>query len=340
MIFLGDLACPPEKVSAFNESIGGLSVLSGQTVIVNLEAVIPSDLKIKSTTLYNDNSVLDGLQAKAKRVIVSLANNHMYDYPGAIISTKNYLESKGIGVVGLQDSNGDIIPYEFEEDGFKYALFGHCWNLYTRTNPNRENKVRIVDCHYKDFVEVVREYIQYHPERRVYCFMHWNYDLEKYPFPMHVRFSRDLIDSGVEGVIGSHAHVPHGVELYKGKPIAYCLGNFYLPSGIYFDGSLSYPQESRSTLGLRINADSIDVLNFETDMATPVSFSNITQLTEETSFNIPDIDEYVRFFRKNRTKKFMVPVFNRYSGTSYNLKNMWAIQRVKLIKLILKLLHK
>lgn len=39
-------------------------------------------------------------------------------------------------------------------------------------------------------------------------------------------FSRNCIDSGADGVIGHGPHELRGIELYKGKPIFYSLGNF------------------------------------------------------------------------------------------------------------------
>ena len=39
-------------------------------------------------------------------------------------------------------------------------------------------------------------------------------------------FSRNCIDSGAVGVIGHGPHELRGIELYKGKPIFYSLGNF------------------------------------------------------------------------------------------------------------------
>ena len=38
-----------------------------------------------------------------------------------------------------------------------------------------------------------------------------------------------MIDAGADGIIGGHAHVLQGFEYYKGKPIAYSLGNFLFP---------------------------------------------------------------------------------------------------------------
>lgn len=334
MIFLGDLACPPEKVEDFNRAIESLDIFSEQTVVLNFEAVIPFGQNIKPETLYNHASVLNELQKKARKVIVSLANNHMYDYPEAIMPTKEYLEKRGVGVFGLFDPDGNISPYEFEDGNDSIAIFGHCWNLYSATNPNRINKVRIVDCDYMDFLNRVKTYIKSHLHTKVYCFMHWNYDLEQYPFPMHVKLSHDLIDAGVYGVIGSHSHVTHCVERYKNKPIAYCLGNFYLPSGIYFDGKLSYPEMSKHTIGIKIDKLQSKVLCFQTDNDKPVRFEKSIPIEEYSPIPAADFESYKVVFRKNRKKRLLVPVFDSYYGVMYLIKNMLAIQRIKLITMV------
>jgi poly-gamma-glutamate capsule biosynthesis protein CapA/YwtB (metallophosphatase superfamily) len=41
-----------------------------------------------------------------------------------------------------------------------------------------------------------------------------------------VQFSHTLIDAGADLVLGHGPHVPRAIELYKGKLIAYSLGNF------------------------------------------------------------------------------------------------------------------
>jgi poly-gamma-glutamate synthesis protein (capsule biosynthesis protein) len=35
-----------------------------------------------------------------------------------------------------------------------------------------------------------------------------------------------LVDAGADAVVGHHSHVLHGIEIYKGRPICYSLGNF------------------------------------------------------------------------------------------------------------------
>jgi poly-gamma-glutamate synthesis protein (capsule biosynthesis protein) len=58
---------------------------------------------------------------------------------------------------------------------------------------------------------------------------------------------RALIDAGADAVIGNHAHELHPIEFYRGKPIAYCLGNFWI------DGIGSYPWMGKESLVLRLS---------------------------------------------------------------------------------------
>ncbi|WP_088104176.1 CapA family protein [Halalkalibacter urbisdiaboli] len=57
-------------------------------------------------------------------------------------------------------------------------------------------------------------------------YMHWGKELADTPETADREMARQLIDLGVDMVIGSHPHVLQGLEYYKGKLIAYSLGNF------------------------------------------------------------------------------------------------------------------
>ncbi len=337
MIFLGDLACPTERVDDFNEVVDRVSVLSNEVIVLNLEAVILENGSNKESKLYNHPRALDSIIKNNKKVIVSLANNHMYDYPGEILKTKTYLENLGVGVFGLHEPDGLIKPFEYEDESGKYAMFGHCWDLYTHTNPNQENDVRVVDVDYGKFIEIVSNYIRSHTQRKVICFMHWNYDLEEYPFPMYRKFAHDLIDCGCEAIIGSHSHVIQPVEIYKNKPIAYCLGNFYLPSGIFFDDNLKYPTKSRNSLGIKIGEKPL-VLKFESDTTSALKFLGSSPFEQYDNINGMTGKDYITMFKQNRVKKLFVPVFIDYHGCNYKYKRFIAIWRVNLIKILRKLM--
>lgn len=345
MIFIGDIACPHNKVKEFIGAVSKIAVFHDEVVVLNLEAnILDEDAPQRPLTLHNSPNVLDGFR-HCKKIIVSLANNHMYDYPNEIQPTKEYLESIGVGVFGLVESNGLVLPYEYQENGVKKALFGHCWRLYTHSNRNIENNVRISDAYYDEFAEMVIAYTKANPNTKVYCFMHWNYDLEQLVLPMHIKFARYLIDNGVESVIGCHSHRPQGAELYKGKAIAYGLGNFYLPSGLFFGGKLTYPECSRETYGLSLCEDGVRLLWFDTDKNdNVVEFRGISEIDSEriqkiSAFVSMSEKGYQDYFRQHRSKRLLVPVFDDFQGKSYRCKEWFALTRVKLIRFIKKILN-
>ncbi len=47
------------------------------------------------------------------------------------------------------------------------------------------------------------------------------------PAPFFVSLAHAAIDAGADAVVGHGPHNPRGIEIYKGKPIFYSLGNFY-----------------------------------------------------------------------------------------------------------------
>jgi len=72
-------------------------------------------------------------------------------------------------------------------------------------------------------------------------------DVERIPFKSEmfygenrgdvVKFSHAVIDAGADLVVGHGPHVPRALELYKGKLIAYSLGNFLTYQGIRITGN-------------------------------------------------------------------------------------------------------
>jgi poly-gamma-glutamate capsule biosynthesis protein CapA/YwtB (metallophosphatase superfamily) len=55
-----------------------------------------------------------------------------------------------------------------------------------------------------------------------------------------VMFSRTMIDNGADLILGHGPHVPRALELYKGKLIAYSLGNFMGYQTLSTDAELAY----------------------------------------------------------------------------------------------------
>lgn len=341
MLILGDLACPNEKYSEkLKNDIMQCRIFDNQVLLCNLEGVICDTEPCEDEKLFNHSSILEAF--KKNRTIFSLANNHTYDYPEKINTTQQILGEKGVYFNGIIE-NDRIVPTEFYENEKKYAVFTHCWKIYTRTNPNSINEKKVIDCSYFRFVKTVSEYIEKHKETSVICYFHWNYDLENLPFILHRKIARDLIDAGAYAIVGNHSHVPQGGEIYKGRVIVYGLGNFFIPSNYFFDGNLQYPDESKKMMVLELNDDIekavchwfwTDKNNRCLEYICSENFKDGKYITQYSPYRRMSDKEYERYFKKNRKKRLLVPVFKRYNGIGEIIKEYFAIFRIKIIKII------
>ncbi len=75
-------------------------------------------------------------------------------------------------------------------------------------------------------------------------FPHWGVEYTSGPSSLQQRLGRQMIDAGADLVIGNRPHWAQAIEVYKGKPIWYSLGNFT------FDQSWSEPTLEGITLEL------------------------------------------------------------------------------------------
>ncbi|WCL48315.1 CapA family protein [Leptospira sp. GIMC2001] len=60
--------------------------------------------------------------------------------------------------------------------------------------------------------------------------LHWGWEYNPEPTIGQRRSAQKMIDAGFGAVVGHHPHIPQGIEIYKGKPIIYSLGNFIFGS--------------------------------------------------------------------------------------------------------------
>jgi poly-gamma-glutamate capsule biosynthesis protein CapA/YwtB (metallophosphatase superfamily) len=155
--------------------------------------------------------------------VLSLANNHSGDFGSAGKSnTMKLLKEKGISFAGLTDC-----PYTvFEQDGVKYGFCAFAPNNGTISINDTKNAVRIVQ-HLDSITDVV--IVSFHGGAEGAANVHITRKTEMYlgenrgnPY----QFSRDVIDAGADVVFGHGPHVTRAIDLYKGRFIAYSMGNF------------------------------------------------------------------------------------------------------------------
>ncbi len=164
--------------------------------------------------------------------IVTLANNHVYDYGSvAFYDTLETLQSAGIDFVGAGANLEEAMtPVYYEINGVTIAFVNATRaEKYVLTPAATDSSGGVLRCYdttlFEQVISTAAENADY-----VVCCVHWgteySYDLED----VQIETARLYIDAGADVIIGTHSHCLQGIGYYNGKPIFYSLGNFWFNS--------------------------------------------------------------------------------------------------------------
>ena len=197
--------------------------------VVNLECS-PSNLGTpwnKPWTFRCDPDALPSMAA-AGVDIANLANNHGMDFGfDAMLDGKQNLRDVGIAPVGTgADIQEAYEPVVMEIDGWTVAVIGS-----GGVNPETGSWLALEDrpgMTHGDNTESIAEAVQAAKESAdiVLVTAHWGEQNTYRPRAFERGQAEAWIDAGADGVFGHHQHVLQPLEFYKGKPIAWGLGNF------------------------------------------------------------------------------------------------------------------
>jgi poly-gamma-glutamate capsule biosynthesis protein CapA/YwtB (metallophosphatase superfamily) len=204
--------------------LGGL--LSGDVIIGNLECPLAHhqpEIPQKADggpNLRGDPEMADWLR-QAGFSVLSLANNHAMDCgPAGLAETIQTLRRLGIQPVGAgQTLQQAIKPVIVEAKGLRVALLA--FGNGESASPHQPGVATIN-------TRLMRKALRTLPsglDARI-VIMHTGLEFLPYPESWTRQFARDAIDAGADAVIGGHSHCLRGVELHRGKPIFYGLGDF------------------------------------------------------------------------------------------------------------------
>jgi poly-gamma-glutamate synthesis protein (capsule biosynthesis protein) len=346
MIFLGDVASPTREHSTNFKSILTQNdhLFSNQTIVFNLEGMIADEVSLQTNSpiLFNHSSVLEAFPNQSN-LVAALANNHTLDLPDFYEATIEQLKAKNIPYFGAgKNAEESKRIVEISEDGKKFFLINACWDflLYHQENPSRGVYINTIQEF--EILNQVKQIKEEHPEAAVVVYFHWSFDLETLPFPMYRQFAMDLIDHGVNVVVGAHSHCVQGGESYKEGHIVYGLGNFYLPSHTFANGTLKFPEMSRKQMVLQWDWKTNQAIchwfnySFENQKHTieylvSELLSDSIELKKYSPYQGMDHKTYVSFFRKNRRKKIAIPLFKSYKNNFQNKVNMFVLKNRALI---------
>lgn len=174
--------------------------------------------------------------------VLSLANNHAMDQGlEGMLDTIKHLKEAGIGFMGTGNNDTEAYqPYIMEARGIKVAFVGLSNVIPSVDLKADRNTPGIAETYDANRAAAAITAAKEEADL-VVVMVHWGEDLEEVPEDDQKAKARVYIDAGADLVIGAHPHVLQGFENYKGKWIAYSLGNFIFSA---------YPKERGAETGV------------------------------------------------------------------------------------------
>jgi poly-gamma-glutamate capsule biosynthesis protein CapA/YwtB (metallophosphatase superfamily) len=262
LVFVGDLLLddgPGKMIASGKDPLAYFDrqLRDADFTIGNLEcpiATVGQPLEHKVYSFRADPQVVPLLQKRFDALAVS--NNHSGDFgKAAFLETLSHLDQAGILYFGGGKNLASAHqPLWIERQGLRIAVLG-----YNEFKPRAfEAGVDRPGIAWSEDSQVVSDIraARANGADLVIPFMHWGWELEPQASERQRQLARLMIDAGADVVVGGHAHVTQGVEIYRGKLIVYSLGNFL------FDGFES-PQAKRGWL-LRLTLDRRGLVDWQT----------------------------------------------------------------------------
>jgi poly-gamma-glutamate capsule biosynthesis protein CapA/YwtB (metallophosphatase superfamily) len=229
---VGDIVFPPGE---FKKDVFGnvKSHLEADFLVGNLEGPITDQsVAAKKTNGVNTFAFKFSPRAAPPALkqagfdVLHIGNNHLFDYgPNGLEDTQRALKNATIAYVGLKNRTITL-----EKDGLAVAFVGFAYSPRLNDLHDTEGSARQVrEAKSRAPIVVVSVHAgaegtgaqEVHDEEEIFLGERRG---------NLVRFAHAMVDAGASCVIGSGPHVLRAMEIYKGVPIAYSLGNF-LPVG-------------------------------------------------------------------------------------------------------------
>ncbi|MFA6003650.1 MAG: CapA family protein [Elusimicrobiota bacterium] len=201
--------------------------------------------------------------------ILTIANNHVLDYgPDGIFDTLAELRRSSIPFIGGGKDLEEAQKLEIlEVHGLRVGFLG-----FTSTFPEeawaRRDRPGVA---YSELSRVKAAIEAARPRCDMLAVVfHGGTELAPEPNDIQKEFAHLAIDSGADIIIGHHPHVVQPLEIYKGKPIIYSLGNFLFVS----PNPATRPTIAARTQVSAKGVEGIEFLPFDTNWGRPVPASD------------------------------------------------------------------
>jgi poly-gamma-glutamate capsule biosynthesis protein CapA/YwtB (metallophosphatase superfamily) len=226
-------------------------LMSADIAVANFENPAPNAFRYhtQGTVFSADPGLIAGLR-DAGIDVVSIANNHIRD-AGAlgILDTIRNLEKYGLKHAGAGANLAAARrPAIVTTHGVKVAILG-----YDAIAPSYAAGSSRVGSAQLSLAAVKADVAKARASGAdvVIIYPHWGTEYTSRPSAAQQALARGIIDAGADMIIGNHAHWAAAMEIYRGRPIWYALGNFV------FDQDWSEPTMEGITLELTFRGSTL-----------------------------------------------------------------------------------
>ena len=261
---------------------------------------------------------------------LTLANNHIMDQ-GKDGFNKTIDALRGFTLIGAGTWDEAYRMVVIEHDGLRVGLLNFCecqFGVLTDEWVQRHDEIGCAWVNHPRVDQLILE-----SKRQVDCLVaivHAGVEMIDVPLPEWRDRYREMINLGSSAVIAHHPHVGQGYEIYKGKPIAYSLGNFCFIGGVnpptekWTIGALALLNiceegVSISMVGCQQQKSSLSLLD---DVRWKLSMSELCILLEEGNY-VKYIDEKCSRMLKDYWTLFAMG--GMFVPEAMSLKNMLRI---------------
>lgn len=255
----------------------------------NMEFAVNDNWQIDKTIRFSMSGDQADVMLGDKRFghfdIVSLGNNHINDsLSEGIRSTREYLDSKGILHVGANNTIEDCDSFPIiEKEGIKTAFLSYTFSTngvpLERDLLHGTNLIRFNALNPSEYdPSLIEKHIKLAKERGadiIAASLHWGVEFEYYPPVRIVERAHQLMEKGIDIIIGHHPHILNPSEWYRTKDgrDAVC---FYSLTGVTSQTLPIVPQNMGLIAGIKIekgnNSQNKKVVRIKTVELTPTYF--------------------------------------------------------------------
>lgn len=166
--------------------------------------------------------------------IVSLANNHAYDYgEDALVDTFDTLNALAMPYVGAGKNLEEAMKPIYFSAGDLTVAYIAATQIERLANPDTkeatENGAGVFRCLYP---EKLYELITETKEKAdfVIVYVHWGTENTETPDWAQLEQAKGMAEAGADLIVGDHPHCLQGIDVIGETPVIYSLGNFWFNS--------------------------------------------------------------------------------------------------------------